>query len=231
MRCFLFQSAFGIIDINPYAMKIALILKINNIPHQLIYQPFQNQSPTGLLPYIIDGDVILADSAAIMDYLRQQYGLASDKVMDESSVYAWRRLEQLCEIDLYPIIVHSRMLDPSGLEVMTSNKAITKVLNTKESIERFQNKMQQLINASSISKFTQEQRYSRGLDILYEIENTINKGISWLDNKPSTYDATVYAFLENIHAIPLPNIMNKYLHDSSIIHGYLRKVKSFFSRQ
>ena len=91
--------------------------------------------------------------------------------------------------------------------------------------------MQQLINASSISKFTQEQRYSRGLDILYEIENTINKGISWLDNKPSTYDATVYAFLENIHAIPLPNIMNKYVHDSSIIHGYLTKVKSSFSRQ
>ncbi len=227
MQCFLFQSAYGIIDINPYAMKIALILKINNIPHQLIYQPYQNQSPTGLLPYIIDGDVILADSSAIVDYLRQQYGLASDKVMDENNAKSWRQLEQLCENDLYPIIVHSRMLDPSGLEVMTSNKAITDTLHSKESIERVQNKMQQLINASSISKLTQEQRYSRGLDILYEIENTINKGTLWLNQKPSTYDATVYAFLENIHAIPLPNIMNKYLHDSSIIHNYLTKVKSF----
>lgn len=227
MQCFLFQSAYGIIDINPYAMKVALILKINNIPHQLIYQPYQNQSPTGLLPYIIDGDVILADSSAIVDYLRQQYGLESDRVMDENDTKPWRQLEKLCENDLYPIIVHSRMLDPSGLEVMTSNKAITDTLHSKKSIESAQNKMQQLINASSISKLSQEQRYSRGIDILCEIENTINKGTLWLDQRPSTCDATVYAFLENIHAIPLPNMMNKYLHDSSIIHNYLTKVKSF----
>lgn len=227
MQCFLYQSAYGIIDINPYAMKVALLLKINHIPHQLIYQPYQNQSPTGLLPYIIDGDVILADSSAIVDYLRQQYGLSSDKVIDENTAYTWRQLEQLCENDLYPIIVHSRMLDPSGLAVMTSNKTITEVLNSKESIEIVQNKMQQLINASSISQFTQEQRYLRGLDILYTIENTIHKGTPWLDHKPSTYDATVYAFLENIQAIPLPNIMNKYLHESSIFHDYLTKVKSF----
>ena len=227
MQCFVYQSAYGIIDINPYGMKIAVILKINKIAHKLIYQPYQNESPTGLLPYIIDGDMILADSQAIVEYLRYQYGLASDEVIDEHNAYIWQRLGRLCENDLYPIMVHSRMLDPSGLEVMTSNKAITDVLNSKESIERAQNKMQQLINASSVSKFTQEQRYSRGLDILYEIENTINKGILWLDNKPSTYDATVYAFLENIRAIPLPNIMNKYLHKSAIIGSYLAKVKSF----
>lgn len=227
MQCFLFQSAFGLIDMNPYAMKVALVLKMNGIAHQLIYQSGQNQSPTGLLPYIIDKDVVLADSHVIVDYLRQQYGLASDHVLTEQESCEWRQLEQLCEDDLYPIIVYSRVLDPRGLEVMACNKVMAAVFDSKEKVKAVQANMQQLIDASSVSHLTQEQRYLLGIEILRRIENKIKEGALWLDHRPSTVDATIYAFLENIRAIPLRNAMNEYLHGSVIIHEYLAKIQSF----
>lgn len=66
--------------LDPYSRKVRLVLKEKGLPHELVEvepwradEAFLDLNPAGEVPVLEDGDLVIADSQAITDYLEEAY--------------------------------------------------------------------------------------------------------------------------------------------------------------
>lgn len=95
-----YVPAWGLPDISPYVTKLIFYLQITKIPFEYKNQDLtklDEDAPHGKLPYIIDteGGTKVADTNAIIAYLKQKYGDPLDKNLtpaDQAVLIAFDRL-------------------------------------------------------------------------------------------------------------------------------------------
>lgn len=95
-----YVPAWGLPDISPYVTKLIFYLQITKIPFEYKNQDLtklDEDAPHGKLPYIIDteGGTKVADTNAIIAYLKQKYGDPLDKDLtpaDQAVLIAFDRL-------------------------------------------------------------------------------------------------------------------------------------------
>src|SRR5690606_22793791 len=68
---------FGLPEISPYAMKTEIHLRMARLPYRKDTGGFR-QAPQGKLPYIHDGEAVIADSTLIRQHLEWSYGIDFD---------------------------------------------------------------------------------------------------------------------------------------------------------
>ena len=73
-----FGPFFGLPDPSPFVMKAEMLLKIAGLKYETSTRGFRN-APKGKLPYIVDGETLVADSTLIRLYLEQQHGIDFDR--------------------------------------------------------------------------------------------------------------------------------------------------------
>ena len=65
-----FNEAFGLVDASPFVLKVDVYLRMAGLEFERKSAISNLQhAPKGKLPYIVDGDKTIADSAFILDYL------------------------------------------------------------------------------------------------------------------------------------------------------------------
>jgi glutathione S-transferase len=105
-----FGPAWGLPDPSPFVMKADMTLKLSGLPYETNTRGF-GKAPKGKLPYIRDGETLIADSTLIRLYLEQKYGIDFDRALTprERGV-AWA-VEKMLEEHMYWIMVSWRWLD------------------------------------------------------------------------------------------------------------------------
>jgi len=108
-----FGAAFGLPDASPFVMKAEVLLKMSGQPYERNTKGFR-QAPKGKLPYIKDGDVVVADSTFIRWHLERQYGIDFDAGLSaEQRAVAWA-VEKMLEDNLYWIGVYWRWMNDAN---------------------------------------------------------------------------------------------------------------------
>jgi glutathione S-transferase len=110
-----FGPAFGLPDPSPFVMKAEILLKLTGLPYETDTRGFR-KAPKGKLPYIRDGETIVADSTFIRFYLARQYGIDFDKGLTAEQRGAAWAVEKLCEDHLYWLAVHERWMDEENFQ-------------------------------------------------------------------------------------------------------------------
>lgn len=110
-----FGPAFGLPDPSPFVMKADVLLKLAGVPYQTDTGGFR-KAPKGKLPYIRDGETIIADSTFIRIHLERQYGVDFDKGLTAEQRGAAWAVEKLCEDHLYWLAMQERWLDDENFE-------------------------------------------------------------------------------------------------------------------
>jgi glutathione S-transferase len=110
-----FGPAFGLPDPSPFVMKTAMLLKMAGLPYQTkLADP--RKGPKGKLPFIRDGEEIVADSTLIRIHLERRYGIDFDAGLSpEQRGVAWA-VEKTCEDHLYWFFMHARWMDDRNFE-------------------------------------------------------------------------------------------------------------------
>ncbi|MFN4163070.1 MAG: glutathione S-transferase family protein [Ferrovibrio sp.] len=105
--------AFGLPEVSPYTMKTEVQLQLAGLPYiHVRAQPAD--SPKGQLPFIIDGDVTVADSTFIRSYIEQKYGLDLDACLSpEQRAVAWA-MERMAENQLGWVMTYFRYADDAS---------------------------------------------------------------------------------------------------------------------
>lgn len=108
-----FGAAFGLPDASPFVMKAEVLLKMSGQPYQANTKGFR-QAPKGKLPYIKDGDAVVADSTFIRWHLERRYGIDFDAGLSaEQRATAWA-VEKMLEDNLYWIGVYWRWMNDAN---------------------------------------------------------------------------------------------------------------------
>lgn len=110
-----FGSFWGLPDPSPFVMKGEMLLKLARLPYEKHVGGY-GKAPKGKLPYIRDGETVVADSTFIRLYLEKQYGIDFDAgLTPRERGVAWAA-EKMLEDQLYWIMVYWRWLDDANFE-------------------------------------------------------------------------------------------------------------------
>ncbi len=89
--------AWGIPDLSPYVTTIDLYLRMTGLPYELELGDL-GIAPYGKLPYIEDGDTVVADTSFILEHLKRTYGDPLDGGLDEKEeavrLMLWRMMDE-----------------------------------------------------------------------------------------------------------------------------------------
>src|ERR1035437_7549707 len=90
-----FHPAFGVRNMSPFCLKLETYLRMTGIAHEVVWSSDVRTAPKGKLPYILDVDVVMGDSALIIDYLKARHGDPLDGTLSaeqKAQVLAWSSL-------------------------------------------------------------------------------------------------------------------------------------------
>jgi len=94
-----FGPAFGLIDASPFVSKVKLFMTLHSIDYEEVNDADKlAKAPKQKFPYIEDGENIIADSDAIIDYLSQKHDIDMD---------SWLSDEQIAQTSLMTCRFHS----------------------------------------------------------------------------------------------------------------------------
>lgn len=110
-----FGPFFGCPDASPFVMKGEMLLKLAGLPYESNTRGF-TRAPKGKLPYIRDGESIVADSTLIRLHIEKKYGFDFDRGLTaQQKGVAWS-VEKMLEDHLYWVMVYWRWMIDENFE-------------------------------------------------------------------------------------------------------------------
>ena len=192
---FTFGPYFGLPDPSPFVMKAETLLKLSGLPYETRRSGFGG-APKGKLPYIRDGETVVADSTLIRMYLEQQRGIDFDRALDARSRGIGWTAEKMLEEQHYWAMVYWRWLDDANFA--RGPKAFFKRAPAivRPFAEKFvRRRIRKNLHAHGIGRHSEAEMTAmvgRGIDALSQI---LGDNRYFLGDAPSGADATVFAFL------------------------------------
>lgn len=190
-----FGPYFGLPDPSPFVMKAEMLLKLSGLPYETT-RKFLKGAPKGKLPYIREGETVVADSTLIRLYLEQQHGIDFDRGLDARSRGIGWTAEKMLEEQHYWAMVYWRWLDDANFEkgpkaFFRRAPALMRPIVEKMVRRRVRRNM----HAHGIGRHSEAEvtaMVARGIDALSQI---LGDNRYFLGDAPSGADATVFAFL------------------------------------
>ncbi len=110
-----FGRFLGAPDSSPFVMKVMVLLRLAGLAYREA-QGLPFKAPKGLIPYIEDDGVTVADSTFIRFHIERKYGVDFDAALDaRQKAVAWAA-EKLCEDHLYWAMLELRWLDDANFK-------------------------------------------------------------------------------------------------------------------
>ncbi|VAV91673.1 hypothetical protein MNBD_ALPHA06-1794 [hydrothermal vent metagenome] len=116
----LFQPSPGLNAANPspFCIKLEVLLKMADIPYEIVIEGNPGNGPTGKIPYIEDEGQKLGDSGLIQTYLQTTKGVDFNKDLSTADKAISLAFTRLIEEHLYWALVYSRWMEDENWLVL-----------------------------------------------------------------------------------------------------------------
>jgi len=105
-----FGRYWGLPDPSPFVMKADLLLKLSRLPYETARGDMR-KAPKGKLPFLRDGETVVADSTLIRLHLEQKHGIDFDRGLSiRDRGVAWS-VEKMLEDHMYWALIYWRWMD------------------------------------------------------------------------------------------------------------------------
>ncbi|WP_182378904.1 glutathione S-transferase C-terminal domain-containing protein [Nocardioides sp. WS12] len=229
-----YVPGFGVPDISPFVNKVVNYLTFVGLDFEWKPQDLatlDEDSPTGKLPYIVDSDgTKVADSTAIINYLKDKYGDKLDadlSAAEAANNLAWTRL---VEENLYwSGIIEPRWRLDEGWEVYMGiivNGEVNDDIRT--ALAPFRQRILDGFNGQGMGR-----RSSEAVQVVFRLD--VDALADYLGDKTyftgdalRTVDATVYSTLKHIANQPHPWPGTGYVQTKPNLVAYLERLETQF---
>lgn len=225
-----FPSFWGLPNVSPFCMKLETYLRMAQIPHDIRTTTNLRRAPKGKLPYITDGDVILADTSCIIDYLVSTYGNSLDTHLTPLQYAEGIALQRLIEDHLYWVMVYSRWVDKPGLTAIKESFFQKMPTWARWLIPKIAtHKVQKQLFQAGMGRHAREEIYEFGRQDLLALATILADKAFILGDKPSRFDAILYGFLANILWVPYSNPLQEFIkQQQNLVEFCERMQKAYF---
>jgi glutathione S-transferase len=224
-----FGPAFGLPDPSPFVMKAEMLLKLAGLPYETTTRGL-GKAPKGKLPYIRDGETMVADSTLIRFYLEQKYQVDFDRALSaRDRGVAWS-VEKMLEDHMYWIMVYWRWLKEENFargpkSFFKRAPALIRPLAVKFVLGRIRG----TLHRHGIGRHSEAETNAmaaRGIDALAQI---LGDNRYFLGAQPCGADATVFAFVAcTLTPVFQSPVRDKMVGQANLVAYHDRMMKEYF---
>lgn len=221
-----------IANLSPFCMKVETFMQMTAIPYE--FKPIINprQAPQKKLPYITHGDIRIPDSTQIIEYLTSAFSVHLDDNLTAEQRAIGHAVTVMLEERLRWCIVYSRWLDEkcwsSFRTIVQRSLPQPYRLLFPVVAKRRQQRIHQTLYLNGIGRFSTDEIYQFGQHDIKALASIFNRKTYLLGDRPSSFDATVYAFLANLIDVPLPCPLNKVAQEDKKLWDYYQMMKRLY---
>jgi glutathione S-transferase len=225
IRLVQFHPAFGLRNLSPFCLKLETYLRLTRIPHEVVLTNDTRRAPKGKLPYIVDGERTLGDSALIIDDLKQRYGDPLDATLDaaqKAETLAWRAL---CEDHLLFALLYSRWVDADGWQI-TRRLFAGLPLPLRPLVPGIVRRaVTRQVYAQGMGRHRRDEIYAFGVADVAALATLLGDKAYMLADAPCSLDATVYGFLAQLVDGPYDNPLTRQARATPTLVAYCQRIK------
>lgn len=220
---FSYPQMWGLLDNNPYGLKVHAFLRLVNLNYQTHYTIDTEQAPRRKLPYLIDEHKKIGDSNYIIDYLTTKYQLKIDSDLSPSQRIFELLIKRTLEEHLYWVMSYSRWQDAENFPLFREQFLKGYPKATSEDLERFQEANIQKYYAQGIGRYEPFEVYQAGIKDLEMISTLLEKKEFMFGSNPHGIDACIYGFLANIYYFQIDTPLRKFVLESKNLPQYCER--------
>jgi len=224
-----FGPHFGLPDPSPFVMKAEMLLKLSGLPYETTTRGF-GKAPKGKLPYISDGETVVADSTLIRLYLEQKYQIDFDRgLAARERGVAWS-VEKMLEDHMYWIMVYWRWLNEENFARGPRIFFKRAPALIRPIVEKFVlGRIRRTLHSHGLGRHSETETTAmatRGIDALAQI---LGDNRYFLGAQPCGADATVFAFVAcTLTPVFQSPVRDKMAAAANLVAYHDRMMKEFF---
>ncbi|BAN28042.1 glutathione S-transferase family protein [Caballeronia insecticola] len=205
-----YPQLFGLEDNNPFGLKVFAFLKLAGLPFEHRHVIDTSAAPRGQLPYLVDDNVTVGDSDAIIAHLKRKYALT----LDDAHTPEQRDLDLLIRRtldDLYWVMSYSRWRDdrfwPRFRDALLA--ALPDV--GADALEGARQYNFERYRYQGIGRYEPDDAYARGIGDLQAVANRLGDQPFMFGASPASIDAAVYGFVANIYFYDIDTPLRRFV--------------------
>jgi len=217
----LFPPAWGL-QPSPFCLKVETYLRLAGIAYRPVPAlPFR--APKGKLPVIVDGDRKIADSSLIIAHLESSLGQPLDRGLTADQQALAHLIRRTCEESLYFVLLYARWVEPSGWAMTRPAFFGALPPGVRDLVAAMARRgVRAGLRGQGYGWHSGPEVYALGIADIDAVAAQLAPGRFVLGERPTTIDATVYAFLFSIVAPPLDNPLKRHALGLPAVADYLR---------
>ncbi|MEP3225928.1 MAG: glutathione S-transferase family protein [Parasphingorhabdus sp.] len=207
IRYFQFQSGFGVPNPSPFCMKGEILLNMAGLDYQTEIIEDPRKAPRGKLPYLVDGETTITDTALIRRYLEEKHDIDFDGGLTPQQRATGHAMARMIEERLYWVTVYSRWIDSRNWPTIKDFwfGTLPPVIRTLIPMLA-QKQVKAGLQAQGLGRHDPPDIYAFGAADLAALSNHLGDHEFMFGDKPSSLDAIAYPIIVNslITALPSP---------------------------
>ncbi|MGH8529673.1 MAG: glutathione S-transferase family protein [Nevskiales bacterium] len=210
-----FAPAFNMPSPSPFCMKIEVFLRLAGLDYEAKVCPDPRKTPLGKLPFIKDGEKLVADSSSIIEYLVQVHGADLDTGLSEDERAIARAYTRMLEEHTYFGLLYCRWIDPAHWPTVRETFFGDLPRPIRGLLSGFiQGKIKRDLAGHGLGRHPPAEIYRRTAQDVAAVAAFLDGKLYFMGSEPTSIDATVYAFIGNMWeatlVTPLKDIVGKH---------------------
>jgi glutathione S-transferase len=231
IRLYQFRPVFGLPNASPFCMKVETYLRMAGLAYECPRGADVRKSPKGKMPYIEDEGTIVADSAFIIDYLKRKYGDALDSHLGAAERAAALACQRMLEENTYWAVLYFRWLDEAGWKLTREAFFGWMKPPLKWIVPPLARRIvRRELHGHGMGRHARDEIDAIGRKDLTAAADFLGDQAFFMGARPSSLDATAYAFLANVLWVPIESPLKAHARQRPQLEAYCRRMKEkYFS--
>ena len=220
-----FKPAWGLPSPSPFGLKLEAWLRFAGIEYECDYVQRMTDSPKGTIPWIRDGDLLLADSGFIIEHLNRVHGNPLNEGLTPDQLATGHALRRMLEENLARIGGYTRWLtDENWPETREVGFGEMEEPWKSDISAKARDRIREDMILHGIGRHTPAEVQQIGLQDVRALETLIGDKAFALDDRPRDVDATVFGIIVQYIVPPLVCEISDYARGSDTLTGYCRRI-------
>lgn len=229
IRLHQYPPMFGIPNPSPFCMKVETWLRMTKLPFEIVRVVDPRKGPKGKVPWIEDKGRTVADSAFIIEYLKEAYGDPLHSHLGAEERATSLALQRLIEEHLYWAIAYGRFLDETAWPSTKTEFLAGFPAPLRPLVGRLVRKtIAKSLHLQGLGRHSQEELYRLGCDDLTALSTFLGDKPYFFGKEPTEIDATAYGFLAQVLWAPGSRQMREHMEQTRNLPAFCEKLKKTF---
>lgn len=227
IKLYQFKPAFGLPNASPFCMKAETYLRMAGLAYECPRGADVRKAPKGKLPYIDDNGKVVSDSGFIVEYLKQTYGDKLDAHLTERERAQALAIRRMFEENTYWAAIYTRWIEDAGFAQTRKVFFDGMPFPLKQLVPHLARRaIRAQFHGHGMGRHSREEIYAIGCQDLRAAAHWLGEQPYFMGEKPTSLDATAYAFLANVLWVPLPSPLLDEGRKHANLEAYCQRMKA-----